>query len=277
MPLPAVLSGVIDCIVEIDCGQAAPAMQTTAVIERATSLLKNFSKPVHLEAHVDAQATWTPLQHGGSCRRLRTGLQLADRRGMATGEEIKRFGRAAQQLAAELGASASAVDAADLARRSQELDRFCGEVDVQIALNVLSGAQAFNGGRLREFAVSTGFVLEGDGRFRFRDEAGRELCALSNAENAAFVRGSLDNLSTTAVTFELDVPRVPGGVQAFDACAAAAQQFAAAMGGQLADDNRVPLSAAGLAAIRAQLDPVYAAMEAQGVPAGSPQALRLFS
>jgi len=276
-PPPAVLSEVIDCIVEIDCGQTAPAMQTTAVIERATSLLKNFSKPVHLESHDETHGTWTPLHHGGSCRRLRAGLQLTDRRGMASGEEIARFGRAAQQLAVELGASASFLDAALLARQSQALDSFCGEVDIQIALNVLSGVQAFNGGRLRDFAASAGFVLEGDGRFRFRDEAGRELCALANAENAAFVRGSLDNLSTTAVTFELDVPRVPGGVQAFDACAAAAQQFAAATGGQLADDNRVPLSAAGLAAIRAQLEPVYAAMEARGVPAGSPQALRLFS
>lgn len=277
IPQPAVLSEVIDCVVQVDCREASPAMQTTAVIERATSLLKNFSKPVHLEAYVEARSAWTPLLHGGSCRRLRAGLQLADRRGMATGEEITRFGRAVQQLATELGASASPVDAARFARQSQGLDRFCGEVDVQIALNVLSGAQAFNGGKLRDFAASTGFVLEGDGRFRFRDEAGRELCALANAEKAAFVRGSLDNLSTTAVTFELDVPRVPGGVQAFDACAAAAQQFAAAMGGQLADDNRVPLSAAGLAAIRAQLEPVYAAMDAQGVPAGSPQALRLFS
>lgn len=276
-PPSAVLSEIIDCIVEIHCAPAGPALQTSAVIERATSLLKNFSKPVHLEVHIDAQAGWTALQHGSSCRRLRAGLQLADRRGMANIEEITRFGRAVQQLAAELGASASALDAAQFARQSQALDRFCGEVDVQIALNVLSDAQPFSGGKLRDFAASTGFELEGDGRFRFRDEAGRELCALANAENAAFVRGSLDNLSTTGVTFELDVPRVPGGVQAFDACSTAAQQFAAAMGGLLADDNHAPLSAAGLAAIRAQLEPVYAAMEAQGVPAGSPLALRLFS
>jgi FtsZ-interacting cell division protein ZipA len=240
-------------------------------------LLKNFSKPVHLDVYDEAHASWTPLLHGGSCRRVRVGLQLEDRRGMASAEEITRFGRAAQQLAVELQALASALDAAQVARQSQALDGFCGEVDVQIALNVLCGAGPFTGTRLRDFAVSTGFKLEDDGRFRFRDEAGRELCALANAENAAFVRGSLDNLSTKAVTFELDVPRVPGGVRAFDACAAAAQQFAQAMGGQLADDNHVPLSAAGLAAIRAQLDPVYAVMEAQGVPAGSPQALRLFS
>lgn len=271
---PAVLAEAIDCIVEIEARQP---VQSTSAIERAAALLKNFSRPVHLELWSEAGAAWTPMQHGQSGMRLRAGLQLADRRGMTASEEITRFGRAVQQLATELGARAAAADIAQAGRKSQALDGFCAEVDIQIALNVLAADQAFRGPELRDFAASTGFVLEDDGRFRVRDQAGRELCALANAENAAFVRGSLDNLSTSAVTFELDVPRVPGDLQAFDACAAVAQQFAAAMNGRLADDNQAPLNAAGLAAIRSQLEPVYAAMATQGIPAGSPQALRLFS
>ena len=47
--------------------------------------------------------------------------------------------------------------------------------------------------------------------------------------------------------------------------------------GLLADDNRQLLSDLGLDKIRIQLRGIYAAMEARGLPAGSPSALRLFA
>jgi hypothetical protein len=45
----------------------------------------------------------------------------------------------------------------------------------------------------------------------------------------------------------------------------------------IVDDNRQPLDDAALGKIRAQLQALYASMENQGIPAGSPLALRLFS
>ena len=56
-----------------------------------------------------------------------------------------------------------------------------------------------------------------------------------------------------------------------------ASRFAQTLGGQVVDDNRVALGPQAVAAIRAQLEPVYGTMAAQGIPAGSTLALRLFS
>ena len=56
-----------------------------------------------------------------------------------------------------------------------------------------------------------------------------------------------------------------------------AESFAKQLGGQLVDDNRKPLTEAGIASIRRTLDKVVAAMESHGVPAGSSLARRLFS
>jgi FtsZ-interacting cell division protein ZipA len=56
-----------------------------------------------------------------------------------------------------------------------------------------------------------------------------------------------------------------------------ADAFAKALGGQVVDDNRKPLTEAGFASIRRSLERVFHDMEANGIPAGSPLARRLFS
>jgi hypothetical protein len=45
----------------------------------------------------------------------------------------------------------------------------------------------------------------------------------------------------------------------------------------IVDDNRQPLDDIALGKIRAQVQALYARMENQGIEAGSPLALRLFS
>ena len=56
-----------------------------------------------------------------------------------------------------------------------------------------------------------------------------------------------------------------------------AEAFAAALGGQLVDDNRKPLTDAGLASIRRTLAAVVRDMQARGIASGGPLARRLFS
>jgi FtsZ-interacting cell division protein ZipA len=56
-----------------------------------------------------------------------------------------------------------------------------------------------------------------------------------------------------------------------------AQALASGLGGQLVDDNRRPLSDAGLASIRRTLEKVFHEMEAHGIPAGGALARRLFA
>jgi FtsZ-interacting cell division protein ZipA len=56
-----------------------------------------------------------------------------------------------------------------------------------------------------------------------------------------------------------------------------AEIFATTLGGQLVDDNRKPLTEAGLASIRRSLEDIVRQMESQGIPAGSALAQRLFT
>ena len=53
--------------------------------------------------------------------------------------------------------------------------------------------------------------------------------------------------------------------------------LADALSAAIVDDNRQPLDDAALGKIRAQVQALYARMENQGIEAGSPLALRLFS
>ena len=268
------LSEALDYIVMFECGQP---VQASGVIEQAVRLLAKFVRPVHIEGWDEADAAWKALGHGHAYGQMRAGIQLADRRGMISSEELGRFARAVEELAVAIGAAIAPSDPAQGMVRAQALDQLCGEVDIQIALNIVATEGLLAGTKLRALAESAGMTLEGDGHFRRRDDAGRELFSLANGGDAPFSAGSIGGLATAAVTFEFDLPRSPGGTAAFDQLTVLASRFAQTLGGQLVDDNRAVLRPQALAAIRAQLEPVYAAMAAQGIPAGSPLALRLFS
>jgi len=82
---------------------------------------------------------------------------------------------------------------------------------------------------------------------------------------------------TSGLTFALDVPHVADAPRVLDEMAQAAAHFAATFGGQVVDDNRRPLTEAGIASIRRSLEGVVAEMEERGIPAGGALARRLFS
>jgi len=81
----------------------------------------------------------------------------------------------------------------------------------------------------------------------------------------------------TGITFALDLPHVENPAAAMADMVAVAESMAEKLGGQLVDDNRRPLTDAGLASIRRSLEKIVHDMEAHGTPAGSPLARRLFS
>jgi FtsZ-interacting cell division protein ZipA len=86
-----------------------------------------------------------------------------------------------------------------------------------------------------------------------------------------------ETIYATGLTFALDVPHVAGPVAMLGEMGKVAEVFANALGGELVDDERRPLGATGLAAIRRSLDAVAQRMEAHGIPAGGALARRLFS
>ena len=208
---------------------------------------------------------------------LRAGLQLADRKGAASQQDLADFSAMVQAVAEAIGASCTLAEAAAALQRAQQLDALCADVDVQIGLNLIARSGALAGTKIRAFAEANGFSLEHDGRFCRRDEAGLELYTLRNMESPGFSAEGMKTLTTKGLTLLFDVARVPGGIVAFDRYVEFTRALAEALSAAIVDDNRRPLDETALGKIRAQLQALYAGMEQQGISAGSPLALRLFA
>jgi FtsZ-interacting cell division protein ZipA len=210
-------------------------------------------------------------------RELRAALQLVDRRGAVTQQDIVIFQSAVARCAASSGASASIPDAGPFLARSRQLDDFCTEVDVVVGINLVAQpGKPIVGTRLRGLAEAAGFRVE-RGAFVFPDGHGGARFTLEQQDGASITPDALRTLQATALTLLLDVPRQPDGVAAFDQMVAVGRQLAQSLGARLVDDNQAPVSETGLDQIRSQLRAIYATMDAHGIPGGGPAALRLFS
>ena len=257
--------------------EAQNAVAGEAVSTAIVDSLANPAKTARWEGHNRQTGTWEPLAAGGEYQMLRAGLQLVDSKGAATEQDLSGFSAMVQAVAEAIGAHCTLAEPVAALRRARQLDALCADVDVQIGLNVVARGGAVPGTRIRAFAEAHGLALETDGTFRRRDESGLELYTLGNLEGAAFSSDGMRALATRSMTLLLNVARVPGGIATFDRFVEFAHALADTLSAAIVDDNRQPLDEAGLGKIRAQLQALYASMEQQGIPAGSPLALRLFS
>jgi ethanolamine utilization microcompartment shell protein EutS len=267
------LSDTLDFIVSME---APREIAGAALVGATAAAIERCSKSVGLEGFDDAQVSWEPVDPDRSYARLRSGMQLVDRRGAAEEEELAAFRAGIEEAAATIGVLATSPDPGSAAVLAKDLDRFCNEVDIRIAVHIVSELTPFSGTRLAGLAKAAGFELdESDGIFRRRDRAGRVVCVLTNFEPNPFSADGLDSIRTHGITLELDVPRVPHG--AFAQFRDAAQLLAEELSARIVDDNRQPLGPGAFDAIGAQIEAVHASMEARGIVPGGVLALRLFS
>lgn len=275
-PPAATLDSVVDYIVGLDCVRPVTGED---VAHHARGLIDEaLVKPVHWEGFDEVRDAWRPLAAEGRYRRLRVGLQLANRAGAVEEEDLAGFCAAVQEVALALGAEADFPDTAPALARARELDRLCADVDIQIGLSVIgSETHTFSGSKIRALAESAGLHIAKDGRFHRIGEDGIEQFALANLEPMPFHPETVRTLQTRGVTALFDVPRVPPSGAAFRRFIDFAHQLEQSLGGVLVDDNRKPIGQAALESIAQQLERIHATMEARGIPAGGPLALRLFS
>jgi len=267
------LSEIVDFIVPIE---TPDEIFGAAVLSAAEVALRRCRREVRWEGFDARRGTWEPLDPERGYSRLRAGMQLVDRRGAADTEELGEFALAIEEAAASLGLLATAPDPAPAVARAKELDRFCGEVDIRVAVHIVSDSAPFAGARLAELAKSAGFEFDGpDGKFRRRDQEGRVLCALMSSGPHPFRDARLDSLPMQEVTLELDVPRSPPG--AFALFSDWARLFAKGLNARIVDDNRASLGPPAFEAIGAQILAVHRSMGARGIAPGGALALRLFS
>lgn len=249
------------------------------ILHSQRDVLHRLNKPVHWVGFNDRSREWEPLASDSELqpRRVRVGLQLVNRMGPVSEGDVAIFANAMQALADELTAVLD-MPSSRVLDQAAEIDRFCAAVDLEIGVNLVSRGVAFSGTKIRALAEAAGMVLGIDGQFTRYDEAGRPQFSLQNYESTPFTAESVRTLTTHGLTFVLDVPRVDHGERVFMQMTELAKRFAETLQGALVDDNRQPLTDAQLDHIRREfIGKPQATMAAFGLPAGSAQAMRLFS
>ena len=271
------LDPLIDYVVEVEL---AAANDGKDLHDELIALTADWGKTVLVAGYDPAAGEWRAGDKGDGkpAMRLRFALQMCNRAGCIETARLTAFRTAVMLWAQRQDGTAKCLDVADAHALAVQLDRFCADVDIAIGINVVAqGGGSFSGTKIRALAEAGGLRLESDGVFYLRSDDGETLFALDNHEPMPFVPEQMKALVTSGVTFLLDVPRVPDALRRFDVMLVTARNFAATLGGVLADDNRTALTDEAIDKIRRQLTGILAKMEAGQIAAGGARALRLFS
>ena len=272
--MPAMVDPNIDEVAVLSFTKAL----TGAVIRDAMQPLPVFHKPV-LWLGVDQQnqvSNLTIETDNVLCEKIICALQLADRSGPASGEDLRNFHLTIEGLASRISASVAWHEHNDPLQYAREIDQFCINVDVTISFHLVGG-QVFAGTKLRGLAEASGLVLHDDGRFHAVNDSGQAQFMLAAADNRIL---TVDNLRTDmfqSLSLLMDVPRVSNGVEVLNQMVMVGRKLESALGARMVDENQQKLGDAEIEKIRQQLKVFYSTMISRGILPGSTTALRLFA
>ena len=259
------------------CGIVANTPVDGQTILEAMSEL-TLSKPVQWVGVSVGSLSWAEIDARKHYQYLCIGLQLADRKGALTAEELEVFLDFIQDFAYQVDALADIPNTDHLIERARAVDAFCAEVDIQIGVNVLSDTEKhFVGARIQSLAEASGCILADDGSFHRVDlTTANRLFILYNLDDQPFDLASIKALKTEAVGLIMDLPLVTDGVLVFNQMLLFARQLSETLGGRLVDVNQQPLTNTMIDKIRKQIVVYHSKMRQHGVTPGSRLAARLF-
>ena len=267
------LDGAIEYVARLRYAQPTPLVFATLMDN-----LRRISKPIRLVGRC-GDGTWEPvLAHASRAYdTVELALLLADRSGPVTEVQLDAFCRRLYEFAAEHGGAVSCQDKEDAFQRARTLDAFCAEVDMLIGLNVISPSGGdFPNRAIRDLAGRAGLVQGADGGYSLRDGQGRQSFTLTAHDDLSLTPdGTTSGVQGLSLLF--DVPRVAGGLDAFDRMSRLGFEMAEHLGGQLVDDGGRAVSHQSLTKDRKRLEAIYERMAQWGIPAGGERALRLFA
>ena len=268
-PSTDLVSGEADFIARLVLAEPVAGEALLSVPRDALALLR---KRIGWVAYDEVSARWEIVREAGQYRELRIGLQLADRSGPINAVLVDQFRRAVERIGDELTAVVEFPMAREAIARAIHLDRLCAEVDIQLAVHLAPRHDHFAPDVVRDAALEKGFRLGSDGVLGYHDAAGERQFILQMPDARA-----PDGLPAPTACCILEVPCVTRGEPAFDRMMAVAQELADALDALLVDEQRRPITERFVAPVRLQIGQLQGRMAAQGVAAGSPLALRLFS
>lgn len=274
-PLPDRLDPRVDCCIRIE---AVEPIEVPRLWAAQTEVFDGLPRTLRWYGFDDVENHWRRINANtvGAHHWFLAALQLVDREGALNEPDFLRFTRGVQKLADRFRAvPASMPSRAEVLANARELDRFCAEVDVQIAINVVS-KEPMTGARIFSLAEAEGLRLEGDGAFHARANDSRTLYVLANGERDLFERSTLAALHTRHLTLVLDLPRVVDAAAEFEDMMRFASHLAKTLGAQVVDDNGRPFGVESIDAIRSRVRAYQLRMNDLGIPPGGSLARRLF-
>lgn len=266
----------VDLMVRLESlgGMDAAALRETVMRE-----FRDTPRPVGWYVFDDASNDWQPLtaKTEGQYHLALASLQLADRSGAIGEKDYLRFTGGVERVADQLGAVPGAIEPrVTVLERAAALDRFCAEVDVQIAVNVVPRNAPIPGTKIRAAAEAAGLTLGEDGLYRLLDDHGVPLYALADLDARPFRQPDIKLHQANGVTLFLEVTKIPSPV-VFDRMFTFAEKLASTLDGQLVDDAGNPITPEAGRLIRERIAQIHQRMKAQEIPPGSAIARRVFA
>ena len=274
-PLPDKLDPRLDCCIRIE---AVEPIEVPRLWAAQTEALDNIARPLRWYAFDDQENQWRRINANtvGAHHWFLAALQLVDREGMIHEGDFMRYTHGVQRLADQFRAVPAGIPSrVEMMGNARALDRFCAEVDVQIAINIVS-EQPMAGSRIFALAEAEGLRLESGGSFHARAADSRTLYTLNNGEAALFERSGLSSLQTRHLTLVLDLPRVLDAAGEFEDMMRFASHLAKMLGAVVVDDNGHAFGTESTDAIRARIRSYQVRMSEEGIPPGGSLARRLF-
>ncbi|MBA2672682.1 cell division protein ZipA C-terminal FtsZ-binding domain-containing protein [Ramlibacter sp.] len=237
------------------------------------------SKPFAVEGLNERTTQWEAPRPGEHYTAFQAGAQLANRNGALNDIEYSEYVVKAQAFADAISGEATFPEMLDEVARARELDQFASAHDAQLSFTLRARQAAWSPGYVHQNASKLGFVvgvIPGRMVLPSAHAGSPPLLGLAFDTQAALAEDPTQS-AVREVTLSLDVPQVPRSEQPFVRMREAAIALAAAMDGQVTDDNGQLIAASALDVIGADLEGLYDTLDARDVAAGSPQARRLFS
>jgi len=282
VPPPAVFAGtpadeLVDCVVYLNITEPITAPQFWMAQQQVLGVLAGRLRWFGMD---EDNGEWRQMDahDAASYRRLLGALQVADRNGPVDADDLDLFAAGVHQLADNFSAHFEMPAMPEVLAHAQALDEFCAAVDWRLAINLVhcNGLTLPLAG-ISQLAEAAGLRLGNDHVFHATDGAGQTLFTLADLGGLPFAGEALHGLTTSGVTLTIDVPNVADGSTVFDRMLNFARHLVTALDAALVDDQRMAISDAALAMIRAKIDEFQQKMTEHDIPAGSRRALRLYS
>lgn len=225
---------------------------------------------------LDEKFSWEQIESTHVYRELQVSMQLANRRGPVSKEDLADFLGLAAQLASEVDAEIDLPPIQNVLSDAQDLDHFAVQCDIQLSFSVVPNMISWSTKEVETVLTKNGFLLSRDGLF-FNHFSQNQLLFKAQIPGLNFLTDDLQTQRIKSIIFALDVPLVPNECHAFTKMYKSSAAIASELDGRVLDDNGNVLEANSIDVIIAQLEPIYALMQERQILPGSASALRLFS